>query len=187
MRRFALEFTPILALALVIGMTISVQFAGALSQNPLVAPAYGNSLVAEIKDQEGFRGLPYADTRGYSSIAYGTKLPLTRAEGETLLRHRLGEEQTCVVGKWPAWDDANDRVREVLSMMAYQLGCEGLVGDPLLVASGDCDRPKAARPRECGFHDMLAALERGDYAAARAAALDSDLGAGDAGQGATGC
>ena len=44
-------------------------------------------------------------------------------------------------------------VQEALLDMAYQLGVDGLLG----------------------FHDMLAALERGDYQAAKAAALSSRL------------
>ena len=58
-------------------------------------------------------------------------------------------------------------------LMAYQIGCEGVVGDPGITASGNCDKPQADRPHGCGFHDMLAAIERGDFTAARAAALDS--------------
>ena len=62
--------------------------------------------------------------------------------------------------------------------MAYELRrSKGLAGDPRyqVAHQGTCDKPRADRPSGVlGFHDMLAALERGDWPAARAAALDSD-------------
>ena len=51
-----------------------------------------DAAVPAIKEAEGFRGEPYDDTRGNPTIGYGTKLPLTEAEGELLLRYRLGPE-----------------------------------------------------------------------------------------------
>ena len=76
---------------------------------------------------EGFRGNPYNDTRGFGTIGYGTKLPITKAEGELLLRHRLNAEVRCIAVGWPPWEGASERVREALSNAVYVLGCKGLL------------------------------------------------------------
>ena len=53
---------------------------------------------------------------------------------------------------WPPWAAASSRVRRVLSLMAYQIGCRGVIE----------------------FRDMLGALARKDYQAAHAAGLESE-------------
>ena len=60
-----------------------------------------DSAVPAIKEAEGFRGEPYDDTTGNPTIGYGTKLPLTEAEGELLLRYRLGPgDLRCIAHGW---------------------------------------------------------------------------------------
>ena len=76
---------------------------------------------------EGFRGNPYNDTRGFGTIGYGTKLPITKAEAELLLRHRLNAEVRCIAAGWPPWEGASERVQEALSNAVYVLGCKGLL------------------------------------------------------------
>ena len=105
-----------------------------------------DSAVPAIMQAEGFRGEPYDDTRGNPTIGYGTKLPLTRAEGELLLRHRLSAEVACIAHGWSGWDNASDATRAALADAGYALGCGGLLG----------------------FDDALTALSRGDTAAAAA-------------------
>ena len=59
-----------------------------------------DAAVPAIMEAEGFRGEPYDDTTGNPTIGYGTKLPLTEAEGELLLRHRLAAELKCIADGW---------------------------------------------------------------------------------------
>ena len=102
--------------------------------------------VPAIKEAEGFRGEPYTDTTGNPTIGYGTKLPLTEAEGELLLRYRLGPEVACIAHGWSGWDGASAATQAALADAGYALGCAGLLG----------------------FDDALAALARGDTAGALA-------------------
>ena len=102
------------------------------------------SAVAErIRVEEGFRGAPYEDTRGNSTIGYGTKLPITKAEGAWLLETRLADTHARLAKAWEPYEGQNPARQHALLDMAYELGVEGLLG----------------------FHDMLAALEREDWAA----------------------
>lgn len=112
------------------------------------------SLIEHIKEEEGFSGTPYKDTLGYPTIGYGTKLPLTKEEGELLLKHRLKKMQK----------ELNRRVEEVygkvsmpnkawelLDHMSYQLGVQGVMN----------------------FKKMLRAIVSGNYSEASREMLDS--------------
>lgn len=82
-----------------------------------------------LREGEGLRLAPYADSRGYLTIGYGHKLtktdsrgPITKAEAEALLVRDSAQ----------AWQDAalitsNDHSPEciVLTCMIYQLGFAG--------------------------------------------------------------
>ena len=116
-----------------------------------VWPTYSNGLVGSIKAQEGFRGQPYDDTRGDATLGYGTKLPITEAEGTWLLETRLADTHARLAKAWAPYGGLNKARQGALLDMAYEVGVDGLLG----------------------FHDMLAALERGDWKGASAAALDS--------------
>ena len=109
------------------------------------------SVITTLKKQEGFRGLPYDDTRGNATFGYGTRLPITKAEGAWLLETRLADTHARLAKAWEPYGGLNKARQGALLDMAYELGVEGLLG----------------------FHDMLAALERGDWAAASKAALAS--------------
>ena len=104
-----------------------------------------------IKEAEGFRGQSYTDTAGNPTIGYGTKLPLTKAEGELLLRHRLGGDLQCFIHGWSPWKAASMAEKAALVDAVYALGCAGLLG----------------------FHDALTALASGDTAAGAAGLRDS--------------
>ena len=119
---------------------------------PAASSVVPDSVVATIEAAEGFRGEPYDDSRGFSTIGYGTKLPITRAEGELLLRHRLAGIVDCIEAGWGGWDGAPEAAQRAIADAGYQLGCGGVLG----------------------FHDALAALQRHDYDAAAAALRDSD-------------
>lgn len=111
------------------------------------------AVTERLKTEEGFRGNPYPDTRGHATIGYGTKLPITKPEGEYLLSSRLETAQAVLRADWPPYDDQPENVKAALWDMAYVLG-------PLGVQR---------------FKDMLAALEKGDYVQAAAEVLNSEF------------
>jgi len=108
-------------------------------------------LIEQIKQDEGFRGMPYKDPKGNLTIGFGTLLPITKQEAEYLLVNRLTViinemKQKCLV-----YDKLPQQAKEVLNNMAYNLGV----------------------PKLCGFKKMWRALEDGNYQAAAAEMLDS--------------
>ena len=109
------------------------------------------TLIGNLKREEGFRGLPYDDTRGDATLGYGTKLPITKAEGAWLLETRLADTHARLAKAWKPYGGLNQARQGALLDLAYEVGVEGLLE----------------------FHYMLAALERGDWAAASKAALAS--------------
>lgn len=114
-------------------------------------------LVSDIKDSragEGFRGSPYLDSRGCTSIGYGRNLlgnPLTSEEGEYLLRNDLARIKGEINRRLP-WVNALDDVRQrVFHELAYNMGIRGLLS----------------------FVKMLAAAEAEDWLTANAELLNS--------------
>ena len=129
------------------------------------------SLIDTLKTEEGFSSKPYLDTRGFLTVGYGSRIEeelspeeiaclgqddphrgITMDQGDCLLRVHVAELEGCLERSWPPFISAGEWVRYALGLMGYQLGCHGVIG----------------------FHDMLAALARGDTEAAVKAALDSD-------------
>ena len=110
------------------------------------------AVLASLEAAEGWRGACYDDSRGYGTIAFGTRLPLTKAEGALLLRERARANAEELAKRWPPMKTQPARVRDALVEMAYQLGAGGVLE----------------------FRRMLEALERGDRAAAAAEALRSE-------------
>ena len=124
------------------------------------------ALVSRIKHEEGFRALPYQDTRGFETIGYGTKFPLldsdwncdafthagvTERQADCLLRSRLSDHYIELSHRWGPFNKQPEPVQMALLDMVYQLGVDGVLG----------------------FHEMLPALARHDYAAAIREAMDS--------------
>ena len=128
-------------------------------------------MITTLKFEEGFRKKRYLDTRGYLTVGYGTRVeeelspeeilcvghdgPLhrvTKDQADCLLRVHVKELEACLDRSWPPLRSAGEWERYALLLMGYQIGCHGVLG----------------------FHDMLAALARGDTEAAIQAALDSD-------------
>jgi len=109
------------------------------------------SLIEMIKKHEGFRGMPYNDSLGFSTIGYGTKLPITEEEAELLLKHRLDEKILELSEKEPFYLDLPEKAQEVVANMAYQMGVGGVLK----------------------FKKMWAALKAGDYKKAAEEMLNS--------------
>ncbi len=109
------------------------------------------NIVDRIKTHEGFRGECYKDPKGIPTIAYGIKLPLTKDEGELLLKHRLQQKWHELINYKPFIVDLPEEVQGVLAEMAYQLGTKGLLG----------------------FKNMWRALQERDFVTASMEMLDS--------------
>ena len=86
-----------------------------------------NDLIESIVSNEGFKGMPYKDSKGYLTIGYGTKLPLTKEEAEMLLKHRLGSSIYELQLNKPFVTELPNNIQEVLYEMVYQLGVKGLL------------------------------------------------------------
>ena len=112
------------------------------------------TLVAQLRVDEGFRSHTYKDTRGVETIGYGTDISqgITKVEADWLLRHRLSGMRDCLIRGHKPFEDYSAQVRNVLLNMVYEIGCYGTLE----------------------FHDMLAALDRGDIVAAAAAGRASE-------------
>ena len=84
------------------------------------------STIRILKTQEGFRGMPYADSGGLS-LGYGTRLPLVDAEGDLLLKFRLGKVEDGIRKSWKPYDSQNEHVKQALCIMGYELGINGVL------------------------------------------------------------
>ena len=136
-------------MALALGLGIGWGWTAFLRWNDL-EPPHMDSTIRILKMQEGFRGNPYPDAGG-QSVGYGIRLPLTEAEGELLLEHRLYRTERDLAARWAPYEDQPEHIKQALSLMAYQLGVAG----------------------ELMFKKMLGCLERKDTRCAAREALDS--------------
>ena len=128
------------------------------------------SVIATLKTEEAFRTKSYLDTRGHLTVGWGTRVDeelsddeilclghddphrsVTKDQADCLLRVHVHELERCLARSWPPFILAGEWDRYALMLMGYQLGCAGVLG----------------------FHDMLAALARGDTEAAVRGALAS--------------
>ena len=110
-----------------------------------------DKLVNDIKKDEGFRGNPYNDSRGLPTIGYGTLLPISKVEGELLLKHRLELIIQELINNKPFVVDLNEEAQSIIYNMAYNLGV----------------------PRLLKFKKMWKALENYDYTEASKEMKDS--------------
>lgn len=112
-----------------------------------------NTLVRE----EGVRLDPYRDHLGFWTIGIGhlidrrkggslpswvrPSFPITREEADEMCRADIAAFQTGLAAGIPWWSRTTDTVRAVLTLMAFQMGVEGVLK----------------------FRVTLAAIERGDW------------------------
>ncbi len=110
-----------------------------------------------IKKHEGFRSLPYRDTRNNLTIGYGLNLTewgtkgISRAEAEAVLRAQLSIYEQELKNAFRNFDELDDIRKAVLLDMAYNLGVPGLLK----------------------FKNMFAALKEGNFAKAAEEMLNS--------------
>lgn len=109
--------------------------------------------VSMLKRHEGFRHVPYRDSRGVWSIGYGFALTggLTEHEATLILESRVKKLRRRLPISIGFWHDLSIARQEVLVCMAYNLGVSGLLK----------------------FKKMLTALQIHDYKQAAAEMLDS--------------
>lgn len=117
-----------------------------------------DALLADLKQEEGWRPLPYRDHRKFWTIGYGFLIDarkgggLPRPVAEFWLRYAVNERIEAFRKLWPEFDSQPEGVQHALGAMAYQMGADGLFG----------------------FKNMLAALKAGDRARAADEALNSE-------------
>ena len=87
-------------------------------------------------------GIEYRDSRGFDTLGYGTRLPITKAEGELLLRAPAGNRHDALRCRPVAAVESRlpGRPGTPSATRAYNLGCEGL-----LEFGNALSRPCAAR------------------------------------------
>lgn len=108
-------------------------------------------LEKQLKEHEGFSGMPYNDSLGYATIGFGTKLPLSENEAELLMKYRLEKKRDELIKAMPFVCNLPDDKQKVLYEMSYQMGVRGV----LL------------------FKRMWSALKSGDFETASKEMLDS--------------
>jgi len=107
-----------------------------------------------IANQEGFRGKPYRDTKGFLTIGYGFNLDsieLPRIVADYWLEYLLNMVKDQCKENFSFWNSLNEARQTVLISMAYNLGIVGLLK----------------------FRDMIKALEKHDYVGAAREMEDS--------------
>lgn len=108
------------------------------------------STADNIRAEEGWRAHVYPDSLGFATIGYGFLVDSRKGAGlpkevaEYWLALNLREIVEALTTRWPPFSAQPVDVQEALKEAAYQLGVDGLLG----------------------FRLALAALERGDRAAA---------------------
>lgn len=116
------------------------------------------SLLADLRDDEGWRAHVYQDSLGFDTIGYGFLVDSRKGEGlpkevgEFWLRHIATESLSELRRLWPAFENQPADVQLAVANMAYQLGPTGVMK----------------------FRRMLAALEAGDRETAADEAIDSE-------------
>lgn len=110
-----------------------------------------DTVIEMIKQHEGFRGDPYIDTLGFSTIGFGTKLPLSEDEAVMILKKRLIESINTLDELQPIFSTLPGPAQEIIANMVYQMGVRGVMN----------------------FKKMWTALSHGDYKEAAAQMRDS--------------
>jgi lysozyme len=118
-----------------------------------------DEVLDDLRDEEGWRAHPYHDHLGVLTIGYGFVIDpkkkgggLPRPVAEFWLRYAVNERTDALRKLWPAFDDQPSDVKRALTLMAFQMGADGV----------------------SKFRRMLAALAAGDRVTAAEEALDSE-------------
>ena len=118
--------------------------------------------------EEGFRSLPYKDTRGHTTLGYGFNVDagISQYSAQVLLMAQLTELDTAMQ-KFAWYAVADDVRKSVFLDIAFNGGLHGLLNFPhMLAAAMRGDWETAAKectvtePELAGRYAMLAALLR---------------------------
>ena len=105
-----------------------------------------DNLLLELKEHEGFSGIPYNDSLGNQTIGFGTLLPLSKVEATVLLRMRLLNKEEELIIKEPRYLNLKDEVKEIILNMAYNIGVAGVMKfRKMWLALEDHDYEKASK------------------------------------------
>lgn len=116
--------------------------------------SYLDIVKGQLRVDEGVRAKAYRDSVGKLSIGCGRNLDdvgLRADEIDYLLANDIAAAEQDARALFPTFDDLTDARKAALVNMAFNLG----------------------RVRLAGFHNLRAAVARGQWAAAAIAALDS--------------
>ena len=86
-----------------------------------------SDLLKSIENHEGFVGTVYKDSLGFETIGIGIKLPLTKFEARMILESRLNAMIEEIKQKEPFYNKLPEKVKDIISEMAYQLGVNGVL------------------------------------------------------------
>ena len=116
-----------------------------LLHDTLTASDYA-ALTARLMAEEGFRALPYRDSRGILTVGYGRNLtvPFTHDEGRYLLASSLDRNAATFIKAWPPFDDMPHEVRAALLDAAFELGPDGVLGFKKMLAHAAAGEWEAA-------------------------------------------
>lgn len=95
-----------------------------------------DTALPRLRTEEGFRALPYKDTRGHATIAYGFNVDagISKYAAEALLTAQLTEIDATLAGY--AWYKSANEVRQSVFLdIAYNSGLHGLLGFPHMLAA----------------------------------------------------
>ena len=109
-----------------------------------------NTLLNQIKQDEGFSPIVYKCSEGFDTFGFGTKLPIDKDEAELILNHRL-KKTIAQVNAFHTYLNIPGTAWDILYNMAYQMGVHGL----------------------SKFKNMFEALKVNDYETAALEMLDS--------------
>ena len=102
-------------------------------------------LLSRVMASEGFRNMPYRDSRGFLTVGYGCNLDagISRYAAGALCQAQLDEARSEIQG-YPWYQSCDPPRQDVLTELAFNMGPQKLLG----------------------FHNMLAALVGQNWGAA---------------------
>jgi len=95
-----------------------------------------------LQGHEGFKGKPYKDTTGNTTLGYGHNLdakPLTKKQAEALMKDDIADAR-AQAAKLPYYETLDPTRKDAVTALAYNLGPKGLAGFKKFhaaMASGD--------------------------------------------------
>lgn len=105
-----------------------------------------DSIISDLKADEGWRERPYRDTRNLLTVGYGFLIdermatPMPRAVGDLWLELEVETRWNALLAKLPWLETQPADVQRALGNMAYQLGVAGVLEFKRMLsclASGD--------------------------------------------------